>query len=62
MFDAIKQLPEKTRKQVTIILWIAFILLMILALVGVEIAREPLPEMIIAPDADYFISQPSQIS
>ena len=56
MFESIKSLPEKTRKRVVIILWITFLVLIVLAFIGVEIAREPLPEMIIAPNADYSTS------
>lgn len=56
MFDAINQLPEKTRNRVVLMLWIGFIVLLVLAFVGAQIARGPLPEMIIAPADSYSVS------
>lgn len=53
MFDAINSLPEKTRKRLIFILATTAFALVILAIVGVYLARGPLPEMIIAPAPEY---------
>lgn len=54
MFGAIKELPEKTRKRLIIILATTAFALVVLAIVGSYLARGPLPEMIIAPASAYF--------
>lgn len=54
--QALKELPEKTHKLIVLIVSLTFALLVGLAVYGAYEAREPLPEMIIAP-ADSINNQ-----
>ena len=47
--SAISELPEKTRNLIISIIIITSFVLVILAIVGANLARDPLPETILAP-------------
>lgn len=47
--NSLKELPEKTRKLIVLIVSITFVALVALALYGANLAKGPTPEMIIAP-------------
>lgn len=56
--QALKELPEEGVKEVRRWLIFGIIAVTILLVVGVEVARGPTPEMIIAPDSSYSTTVP----